>query len=438
MTKAITRLRSIVPSERLPPSSVDRALGDVWQLFLCAALASLYHTRLLRANACKRPLTSEVIDQGQEAWLLTAACKLGDLDLIRRFSADFDMGPLTAEAKCSFLLSCLCAAIREDWQPAFNFLLELQPHLDLNANDPVCGWPPIRIAAHRGRVGYVETLFHPRHRLRIVGLPYERAIAWAASFPVPLARKQLVHLFIEKREGFLSHRMRKEVLWAACRWNHHDVAALVLKSGDADVFTSQSFATGLQLRTCALWVAAEYNSITCVELMFATCRPSDLQKLETKTRIASALRIAAKNNHLDMMRLILPHETCLSFSEQFLLAATVDGGIAAMEAFRGPDCLQSIGDLPAADTARRHRITFVGGEALRLAVNYLCPSNVEVLMKRGVRTTSALSTGSAKSEKEVDALKAIQGVLERWGYKNLPTSFGRIFWTRKRTTGPQY
>ncbi len=116
LTKAITRLRSIVPSQRLPLNSVDSVLGDRWQSFVCAAFASLYHTSLLRANTCKRPLTSEIVDQGQEAWLLIAAYKLGDLDLIRSFSSEFDSGPSMTEAKSSFQLSCLCVAIHEDWQ----------------------------------------------------------------------------------------------------------------------------------------------------------------------------------------------------------------------------------------------------------------------------------------------------------------------------------
>jgi hypothetical protein len=66
-----------------------------------------------------------------------------------------------------------------------------------------------------------------------------------------------------------------------------------------------------------------------------------------------------------------------------------------MEAFYGPECIQRNGDVPAADTAWRGKVPSVGGEALRLAVWSLSPSNVELLMKRGVRPTGKLSAGSA-------------------------------------------
>jgi hypothetical protein len=347
------------------------------------------------ANAHKQPLTSKIIDQGQEAWFLTAACKLGDLDLIRSSFAEFDLGRLTAEAKRSFLLSCLCAAIREDWQQAFNSLLELELDLDLNADGPICCRPPIRIAIETGRVAYLKTLFHPRNRLWTDGLSFERAIASAANYPDQSVRRELVDLFIEKREGLLSREMRKEVLWGACRWNDHNLATLVLERGDVDLFTSQSFLTGRQFHRCGLTIAAEHNSIACVELIFRTCRPSDLENPQVTQRIESAFRIAAKNRYLRMLRLLLPYGTHLSFSKQFLWAARVDGGIAAMEAFYGPECIQRNGDVPAADTAWRGKVHSVGGEALRLAVWSLSPSNVELLMKRGVRPTGKLSAGSA-------------------------------------------
>ncbi len=227
----------------------------------------------------------------------------------------------------------------------------------------------------------------------------------------------MINLFIEKRGGLLSNKMRKEVLWAACRWNHPDVAALVLESGDVDVFTSQSFATGLQGRTCALWVAAEYNSIACVELVFKSCQPSDVQELKAKTAIKAAFQIAATAQHLEILKLILPYETRLSLSEQFLLAATVDSGIATMEAFHGPDCLQSNGNVLATDTAWRGTIPSIGSEALRLATEWLCPSNVDLLLKRGVRPTSKLFAGLAKTDQEVIALQAIGEMLERRGYE---------------------
>ncbi len=123
------------------------------------------------AYAHKQLLASKIIDQRQEAWFLTAACKLGDLDLIGSSPAKFILGPLVAEAKRSVLLSCLCAAIREDWRQAFDSLLEYESDLNLNADDPVGCHPPIRIAAEKGRIVYLKTLFHSRHHLWTTGFP---------------------------------------------------------------------------------------------------------------------------------------------------------------------------------------------------------------------------------------------------------------------------
>ena len=414
--EAVSYLSQRVAEDELPLDPISAVLGDRWRNFVCTAMSDFCQNIVVEADHPGFAVSEEFIDHGPAAWALLSVLKFGKLELIQQAYHHLVSESIQSNHKLDevFLQSCLHLAIKENWTEAFHYLVAL--HLDPRARSKQ--QHPLHTATSNGRAAFLKCLLDSSvdgHSVMSTSPAFEKATMLASSHEDQTSRRQMVNLLLLHCSNSPSKAIRKEIFCGACRTNDVELAALALEHGVVDLYWFSNFVSTNRNQRCPLTIAADSDSVDCLKFILKTS-PPDTDTTKVAHNFEYAFKSACTNKSVEMIRVLLPYQSYLSFSEVYMLCAEVDGGVAAMEEQYGEDCLATRGQRPAADTVWRGNVTTVGGEALRQSVLHLNAKNVELLLSRGAVPTDALKVCSTKTEEDKIALATIKNLLEAQGH----------------------
>lgn len=413
LESAVAELRSC--SRPLPVSAVyhlETILGDLCTSVLCEAVAYLYTPRVLYAEKYERLPVVEIPDHGVQAWLLAAACMLGDLDGMRQQADVLFQSTRSIDNTRSFFKVCLCAAIRYDWDRAFKFLLD--EIIEINSSESTEFEWPIKLALKYVRLQYLESMLQAQGGISLMSRPGEGKLLRAVRYPPDRARSAaVVRLLLKYSSSPPRWWARNEIFHYACRTNELSIATEILHMGSVNMFADCKSHPALISRECALTAAAHGDSVDCVRLILETTISDPNDFSFQQKMIARAFAYAANQGSLELLRLILPHETKYTLPECYLYAAKVNGGLRLCDDLYGPPNLSRDVKLHLGGILRSG---VLGTATMRVAIEALAHENVGYLLTKDVIPPRNAELRETKTEKETAAWEKIHLMLTEHGH----------------------
>lgn len=336
-------------------TNLNGIFDDESSIVVCDAVVSFLSRAWVHDSfvSVRRRKLREILCESIDFWLLLVSCHTGDLEEVRvayerlqqhmNPSASTDL-PLTMKLTC-----CLHVAAREGHETIMKYLLDIGADPKLEGDQSVRPWPAwgpcsaletsLMAAAENGHVHIMELL-------------------------LPLCRR---------REA---SRIKRNILFLACKLNILPVAQFVLATGSVRVYGRRP----LNAFGNPVTIAADHGHMACVQLVLQN-QPSFSagtagERLEFLETGALSMKYA---NNLDMLKEIIPH---LDKKAALLYGTGVDGGVQVAIQLRGPYDLEE--EYKHYDPSHEDTL---GAEALQRSVQWGRVENVRYLLGLGVKIT---------------------------------------------------
>ena len=140
-----------------------------------------------------------------------------------------------SDDRADLLSAVLSAAIRAEWDAAFDYLLR-QTELVINRVSPASrnNFPLLETVRH-GRLAYLTTLLEPSVKLQRTGRMFEGVIRHAASYAPP-NYMEMIELLLARGPDLVQPKVRSEIFFAACMRGDRTLAQRMLEDGEVDLY----------------------------------------------------------------------------------------------------------------------------------------------------------------------------------------------------------
>jgi hypothetical protein len=273
-------------------------------------------------------------------------------------------------------------------------------HIDINRVSAI-------LAAARGSNQHLlELLLRPEYGLKRSGDQYKFALHAAADHRDTPTRLENVKTLYLAAEELAQPETRESLLFRACRSDDMALARWLLADGPVDMYCAIN-TVPLKSRSMLHWLAQQGKSEWFQ--WFLQVQPPRIFENDRHRRIlAAALSSAAYRNHLEIFLEIAKFFEH-NLKQLCLLSAVVEDGLPRLVARLPSLVLQST--LSREVTEGYLHEANVGSAALWKAIARGRVSNVQMLLERGVRTSSRALLRRSYYEKHRASFSAIQTML---------------------------
>jgi hypothetical protein len=332
--------------------------------------------------------------------ILLGACYSGDINFLQQALIDERIFRENT-AYHTLVSSCLRVVSQQGHLHSMQLLLEAGfdvNHIGIDRESA------IETAASGCNHHLLELLLRPEYGLKCSGDQYKFALHAAADSHDTAIRENVKTLYLAAEE-LDQPRTRENLLFRACRRDDMELARWLLADGPVDMY-SRVGTVPLKTQSMLHWLAQQGK---CEWLQwFLHIQPPRIFENDRHRRIlAAALNSATSRNHLETFLYIAkffehdPKKLCLE-------SAIIEDGLPRIVA-RFPSLdLQST--LSQEAESWLHEAN-VGSAALWKAISQGRSSNVQMLLERGVRTSSSVLVNRSHYENHQTSFSAIETLL---------------------------
>lgn len=399
-------------AEELPNCTSVPAFSHKVSTFVCDALVTYYTVPLMMSYRRNEYRNTNEAETHCSLMKFVVACKLGNLVLmdISYSSLGLYIKGLSETVLSMLLASVMVAALKGQWNAAVVFLLQ-QKEFDPNVSRRLTGQPApvLAEATCSSNLCHLSSLLQPRFRIASHGKNYEDAVRVAGdpatSDNLTKLEMLLTHASPEDRD-----RLREKAFCRACCDGRLEVVQLLSKLGYVEVYKTSASRTG-----DAMGMAVIRNHLHIVKWLLSLLDQSDLGTVAIMNSLRAALLHASNNENTEMLAFLLEHNIWMSAADKYNFAASIEGGLAAVDHHLHAD---AISDSPSLNPLyQKQDWCEFGQDVLRRAVCTQRLENVEIALSRGAKNTSRLGFGVKEEVYEKrgkQTFTSINRLLERY------------------------
>ena len=334
--------------------------------------------------------------------ILIAACYSGDISFLQQALNDKRIFRENTGYH-TLVSSCLVVVSQQGHLRVMQYLLDAGYDVNHIGIDHTSA---IEAAAREGNQHLLELLLRSEYGLKRSGDQYKFALYAAADHHDTATRLENVKTLYLAAEELAQPRTRQDLLFKACRSDDMALARWLLADGPVDMYGVER---KVPLRSLSLlhWLAQQGKS-EWLQWFLQVQPPRILENDRHRHILASALSTAAYRNHLETFLGVAkffehdPKKLCLE-------SAIIEDGLSQIVACFPSLDLQST--LSQEVTESHLHEANVGSAALWTAISQGRSSNVQMLLERGVRTSSSVLVNRSHYENHQTSFSDIETLL---------------------------